>query len=72
VKNMLMGDIDYKIEPMSFGVWRRYLYPSGLYFEEFISHQQLFGMPLLNRSPKAADPEAVKFFKALVSRYFER
>ena len=48
MKNMLMGDIDYKIEQTSFGVWRRYLYPGGLYFEEFISHQQFFGMPLLH------------------------
>lgn len=48
MNNMLLREIEYKTEQTSLGIWRRYLYPTGLYFEEFISHRQLFGMPLLH------------------------
>jgi hypothetical protein len=46
--NILLGKIEYKIEETALGVWRRYLYPGGALFEEFVSHQSLGGLPLLH------------------------
>ncbi len=46
--NLLLEKIEYKIEKTSFGVWRRYVYPTGMRFEEFRSHAVWNGLPLLH------------------------
>ena len=48
MKNVLLENIEYKIQKTRLGVWRRYLYPTGAYFAEFKSHRTLFGLPLLH------------------------
>lgn len=35
MKNLLLENVEYKIETTNLGVWRRYLYPTGAYFAEF-------------------------------------
>ena len=46
--NLLLQEVEYLTEETSFGAWRRYLYPSGQLFEEFVSHWQVLGMPFLH------------------------
>lgn len=48
MKNLLLEDIEYKVEKTGRGVWRRFVYPDGGYFAEFRSHRSLFGWPLLH------------------------
>jgi len=38
MKNLLLENVEYKIETTDFGVWRRFVYPTGAYFAEFKSH----------------------------------
>jgi hypothetical protein len=47
-KNILLEDIEYKVDRTRFGIWRRYLYPTGAYFGEFKSHTTVFGLPLVH------------------------
>lgn len=46
--NLLLEDIQYKIEQTNFGTWCRYVYPNGTSFREFKSYATLFGLPLLH------------------------
>ena len=46
--NVLLQQIDDKVDETSFGVWRRFGYPTGAVFEEFVSHRRLFGLPLVH------------------------
>jgi len=46
--NLLLEEIEYKIDETNFGVWRRFVYPTGELFEEFKSHQRIMGWPLLH------------------------
>jgi len=48
MKNVLLENVEYQIDKSSFGVWRRYLYPTGAYFAEFTSYKTLLGLPLLH------------------------
>jgi hypothetical protein len=48
MKNLLMEDVPYRIDETPFGVWRRFLYPNGQLFEEFVSHRWVWGLPLLH------------------------
>lgn len=48
MKNLLLQQVDYKVDETPLGVWRRYLYPDGQLFEEFVSHQRIVGLPLLH------------------------
>src|SRR5580700_8524559 len=48
LQNQLLQDIRYKTDETSWGVWRRFLYPSGQLFEEFKSHASFFGLPWLH------------------------
>jgi hypothetical protein len=48
MKNLLLEDVEYKMEQTSFGVWRRFVYPNGAYFAEFTSHATFWGLPLLH------------------------
>ena len=48
MKNILLENVEYQIDKTFFGVWRRYLYPTGAYFAEFKSHRTFWGLPLLH------------------------
>ncbi|HTQ39097.1 MAG TPA: hypothetical protein VMJ32_08710 [Pirellulales bacterium] len=45
---LLLANVEYEITDTRRGRWRRYLYPNGRLFEEFVSHAQLFGMPVMH------------------------
>ena len=47
-KNVLLENVEYKIEETRLGVWRRYLSPSGAYFSEFKAHSTMLGLPLIH------------------------
>ena len=55
-RNLLLEDIDYKLQETRLGVWRSYMYPSGQLFQEFTAHARVFGLPLVHytygRSPE--------------------
>jgi len=46
--NLLLEEIQYKIEETRLGTWKRYLYPTGARFAEFTTHAAFFGLPLLH------------------------
>jgi hypothetical protein len=46
--NMLFKEVRYQTEETRLGTWRRFLYPNGALFEEFISHGSVLGWPLLH------------------------
>ncbi len=48
MSNLLLADIEYKLAETRFGHWRRFVYPDGQLFEEFVSHRSMFGWPLLH------------------------
>ena len=48
MKNLLLQNVEYKIETTNFGVWRRFVYPNGAYFAEFKSHATFWGLPLFH------------------------
>lgn len=48
MKNLLLQEIEYKVDETPRGVWRRYVYPDGQLFEEFVSHHRLAGLPLVH------------------------
>jgi len=47
-RNLLLEDVQYQTEVTRLGTWRRFLYPHGALFEEFVSHGSLLGLPLLH------------------------
>jgi len=46
--NLLLEEVEYKVEETSFGVWRRYGYADGTSYHEFKSHKSMFGLPLVH------------------------
>ena len=46
--NLLLEEVEYKIDQTNFGTWRRYVYTNGAGFSEFKSHATLFGLPLIH------------------------
>ena len=48
MSNLLLDEVEYRVDETKFGVWRRYLYPTGGRFHEFRSHRTLFGLPLVH------------------------
>ena len=50
MKNLLLEKVEYKIEKTKFGVWRRFVYPTGAYFAEFKSNASFLGLPLLHNT----------------------
>jgi hypothetical protein len=48
MRNLLLESIEYKIDETPFGIWRRFVYPDGSLFEEFVSHRKMLGLPLLH------------------------
>ena len=47
-QNLLLQEIQYKIEETPHGVWRSFLYPSGARFSEFKSHVSFGTLPLVH------------------------
>lgn len=48
MSNLLLQEVEYKIQETNFGVWHRYMYINGTSFHEFKSHTSLFGLPLVH------------------------
>ncbi len=48
IRNLLLEAVEYKVDTNAFGTWRRFGYPSGEIFEEFVSHKRILGLPLLH------------------------
>lgn len=48
LKNTLLEGIEYKIDETAWGTWRRFAYPDGKVFEEYVTHARFFGLPLLH------------------------
>ncbi len=48
MKNLLLEDVEYKVEATHWGTWRRFVYTNGKYFAEFRSHATFWGLPLLH------------------------
>jgi len=48
MKNLLLENVEYKIEETPWGTWRRFVYPDGRYFAEFKSHAAFLELPLLH------------------------
>lgn len=59
MKNLLLENIEYKTEKTRWGVWRRFLYPTGAHFAEFKSHGRLLGLPLMHYT-RGINPETGK------------
>jgi hypothetical protein len=47
-RNLLLEDIQYRIDETASGTWRRFVYPNGSRFEEYKSRAEFAGMPLLH------------------------
>jgi hypothetical protein len=47
-RNLLLEEVEYRIDETSFGTWRRFVYPTGAYFAEFKSRRTFGGMPLVH------------------------
>ncbi len=45
MRNLLLEQIEYKIDETPLGTWRRFMYAEGSLFQEFVSHQRFFGLP---------------------------
>lgn len=48
IENLLLREVQYKTDTTAAGTWRRFMYPNGRLFEEFTSHRELLGLPLLH------------------------
>ncbi len=59
MKNLLLDKVEYKVEKTRWGVWRSFLYPSGVYFAEFRSHGELLGLPVIHYT-RGISPETGK------------
>jgi hypothetical protein len=46
--NILLEEIEYKIDETSFGTWRRYGYIDGASYHEFMSRSRILGLPLVH------------------------
>jgi hypothetical protein len=59
MKNLLLEKVEYKIEKTRWGLWCRFLYPTGAHFAEFKSHGRLLGSPLIHYA-RGINPETGK------------
>lgn len=50
MENLLLNppEVEYAIQETNWGVWRRFMFPTGQVFAEFRSHGTLFGMPWMH------------------------
>ena len=64
VPNILLEEIEYKIDQTSFGTWRRYGYIDGTSYHEFTSHTKILGLPLVHytwgRNPETGRRKCAK------------
>ncbi|MHC5059609.1 MAG: hypothetical protein ACYTFK_00790 [Planctomycetota bacterium] len=62
--NVLLEDVEYKVEESSFGTWRRYGYIDGTSYHEFTSHSKIIHLPLLHytygRNPETGRRKCAK------------
>jgi len=54
--NLLLEDLEYKIEKTENGIWKRFLYPSGHIYAEYTSNRTFLGLPLIHFT-KGINPE---------------
>jgi hypothetical protein len=47
-ENLLLEPVEYQVQETTWGTWRRFLYPNGHLFVDFVSHRRLFGLPWLH------------------------
>jgi hypothetical protein len=47
-RNLLLEPVEYRIDETRLGRWRRFVYPNGQLFEEFVSHGRLLGLPWIH------------------------
>lgn len=48
MQNLLLENVEYKIEETNLGVWRRFVYTSGARFSEFRSHASVGDLPFIH------------------------
>jgi hypothetical protein len=48
MKNLMLEPVKYRYDETRRGTWRRFVYPTGELFEEFVSHERLFGLPMIH------------------------
>ena len=69
MQNLLLQEVEYKIEETPLGIWRRFGYSTGASFHEFKSHVRIFGLPLVHytsgRNPETGRRVAAKGFIAV-------
>jgi hypothetical protein len=69
MSNMLLEDIEYQVTETPRGVWRRFMYPTGELFEEFVSNRRVLDMPFLHftrgRSPETGKRVVANGFIAI-------
>jgi hypothetical protein len=62
--NVLLEEIEYKVDQTSFGTWRRYGYITGTSYHEFTSHTKILGLPLVHytwgRNPETGRRKCAK------------
>ena len=67
--NLLLEQVDYKIEETPRGTWKRYVYPSGGCYAEFTSRATIFGLAFLHYTvgicPETGKRKTAKGFIAL-------
>jgi hypothetical protein len=67
--NLLLDQVDYKIEETPRGTWKRYVYPSGGRYAEFTSRTTIFGLAFLHYTvgicPETGKRKTAKGFIAL-------
>jgi len=69
VENLLNTKIDYQVTKTRSGAWRRYLYPTGRLYSEYISDARVGSLPLVHiangRSPETGKVATAKGFIAI-------
>lgn len=63
-RNLLLEKVEYQVARTSWGTWRRFLWPTGELFEEYVADQRFFGLPILHytrgRSPETGRPRVAR------------
>ena len=47
-KNLLLNDVEYRIQETGFGTWRSFMYEDSKTYHEFTSHARFLDVPLLH------------------------
>jgi hypothetical protein len=67
--NLLNTPADFLVTRTSFGTWKRYLYPSGMLYREFVSHSRVGAWPLVHiatgRNPETGKIATARGFVAI-------